>query len=190
PEGSSYKGRAEEFISGAPLPLTDGIIGPDGALYFLTGGRRLESDLYRVYYGDNKENTEALAAPALTEDQQARRKLEEFHGEAKAGAIDFAWPYLKSNDRFIRYAARIAVEHQPVNEWKQKALAEKDPVTLAELMIALARKGDVKDRNAILTALQGVDYDKLTESQQIDLIRAFELAIARMGMPDAVAKTS
>ena len=48
PEGASYKADAEEFISGAPLPLTDGIIGPDGAMYFLTGGRRLESDLYRV----------------------------------------------------------------------------------------------------------------------------------------------
>lgn len=38
PEGASYKAEAEEFISGSPLPLTDGIIGPDGALYFLTGG--------------------------------------------------------------------------------------------------------------------------------------------------------
>ena len=53
PVGSSYKAKAEEFISGSPLPLTDGGIGPDGALYFLTGGRRIESDLYRVYYEDN-----------------------------------------------------------------------------------------------------------------------------------------
>ncbi|MBC7920719.1 MAG: heme-binding protein, partial [Ferruginibacter sp.] len=48
PQGASYTAEAEEFISGSPLPLTDGVIGPDGALYFLTGGRRLESDLYRV----------------------------------------------------------------------------------------------------------------------------------------------
>ena len=52
PKGASYEAKAEEFLSGAPLPLTDGVIGPDGALYFLTGGRRLESDLYRVYYED------------------------------------------------------------------------------------------------------------------------------------------
>src|ERR1700712_56481 len=32
-KGSTYKTTAEEFISGAPLPLTDGLIGPDGALY-------------------------------------------------------------------------------------------------------------------------------------------------------------
>jgi len=27
----------------SPLPLTDGLVGPDGAVCFLTGGRRLES---------------------------------------------------------------------------------------------------------------------------------------------------
>jgi len=54
PEGSSYTATGEEFVSGTPLPLTDGTIGPDGAMYFLTGGRRLESDLYRVFYeGDS-----------------------------------------------------------------------------------------------------------------------------------------
>src|SRR3546814_8078393 len=51
-QGASYSVSAEEFLSGVPLPLTDGEIGPDGSLYFLTGGRRLESDLYRVSYKD------------------------------------------------------------------------------------------------------------------------------------------
>ncbi|RZK67355.1 MAG: heme-binding protein, partial [Pedobacter sp.] len=39
PDGASYSSTAEEFLSGQALPLTDGKIGPDGALYFLTGGR-------------------------------------------------------------------------------------------------------------------------------------------------------
>ncbi len=55
PQGATYKATAEEFISGAPLPLTDGEIGPDGALYFLTGGRKLISDLYRVSYKKQEE---------------------------------------------------------------------------------------------------------------------------------------
>src|SRR6195952_419384 len=75
-DGATYKTKGEEFISGSPLPLTDGIIGPDGAMYFLTGGRRLESDLYRVYYGDNTASNAPLAAPALSDDQKTRRKLE------------------------------------------------------------------------------------------------------------------
>lgn len=188
PVGSSYKATGEEFISGSPLPLTDGVIGPDGALYFLTGGRRLESDLYRVYYDDNNKNTEATATPVLSEEQKTRRALEAYHGKPEAGAVDFAWPYLKHEDRFIRFAARVALEHQPVGEWREKVLTEKDPVILTQAAIALAHQGNVKDKNRLLTTLKGVDYSQLSESQQIDLLRAFELVFARMGEPDATAK--
>jgi hypothetical protein len=83
------------------------MVGPDGAVYFLTGGRRIESDLYRVYYKDNKKNTKQLTAASLTNAQKIRRKLESYHGAPKADALEFAWPYLKNEDRFIRYAARI-----------------------------------------------------------------------------------
>jgi putative heme-binding domain-containing protein len=188
PEGASYKAQAEEFVSGSPLPLTDGAIGPDGALYFLTGGRRLESDLYRVYYGNNTKNQEALPAVALNEDQQIRRKLETFHGHADAAAIPYAWPYLRDQDRFIRFAARIAVENQPVAQWEEKTLREKDPVILTQAAIALARQGKPTVKDNLLRALTGVQYAKLTPSQQIDLLRAFELVLSRMGMPSPPVK--
>src|SRR5665213_2993624 len=188
-EGASYKANAEEFVSGSPLPLTDGEIGPDGALYFLTGGRRLESDLYRVYYRDNLQDTERLSVAGQTEAQKLRRKLETYHTAPKAGAIDFAWPYLKSEDRFIRFAARIALEHQPVNEWEAKAIEEKDPVTLSQAAIALAREGAKGEKEKLLNALIGIDYSRLSESQQLDLLRAFELVLSRWGLPDAAVKS-
>lgn len=189
-DGASYKTTGEEFISGSPLPLTDGLIGPDGALYFLTGGRRLESDLYRVYYGDNTGNNEKLEVAALTDAQKTRRKLETFHGAATAGAVDFAWPYLKDSDRFIRYAARIAIEAQPLNQWQEKTINEKDPVILTQAAIALARRGNATSKTQLLKSLTGVDFIKLSESQQLDLLRAFELVFTRMGRPDAAQKTS
>ena len=188
PDGASYKTTGEEFISGSPLPLTDGVVGPDGALYFLTGGRRLESDLYRVYYGDNTGNNEKLPVAELNDAQKARRKLEEFHGTPKAGAVDFAWPYLKDKDRFVRYAARIAIETQPLAQWEKKVLAEKDPITLIQSTIAIARRGNASVKNQLLKSLTGVAYTQLTESQQLDLLRAFELIFTRMGEPDAAAK--
>lgn len=188
PDGASYKATGEEFVSGAALPLTDGVIGPDGALYFLTGGRKLESDLYRVYYEDGKSNTEPLAASKLTEEQQIRRKLEAYHGDPQAGAVDFAWPYLKHNDRFIRYAARIAIEHQPVAEWKDRVLNEKDPVTIIQSGVSLARQGDAAVREPLLKTLMSVPYQQLTPSQQLDIARAFELVFARMGVPSPAVK--
>lgn len=187
PQGASYSATAEEFISGSPLPLTDGIIGPDGALYFLTGGRRLDSDLYRVYYADNKPQNVAAASGSATpnEAHQIRRKLEQYHGAPQAGAVDFAWPYLKHSDRFIRYAARIAVEHQPVNQWQQRALAEKDPQASTQAIIALARQGDKSLQPKLLTSLMAINFKQLSEPQQIDLLRAVELTLSRMGKPGA-----
>ena len=187
PSGSSYTAEREEFLSGMPLPLTDGVIGPDGALYFLTGGRRLESDLYRVYY-NGPESTDVSVATAVTKENTIRRELEAFHTDPNPGAIAAAWPNLNHSDRFIRYAARLAVEHQPVAEWQAKALAEKDPIALTNVMIALARQGKPEQKSNILKSLMRVNYLVLNESQRIDLLRAFELVFVRMGKPDAAVR--
>ena len=56
-----------------------------------------------------------------------RHRLEAFHGKKDADAVRVAWPYLSDPDRFIRFAARTAIEHQPVEEWADKALTESDP---------------------------------------------------------------
>jgi putative heme-binding domain-containing protein len=190
PSGATYQATAEEFISGSPLPLTDGVIGPDGAMYVMTGGRRLESDLYRVLYTDeiNEEKT-VLTAEDLPEEHQIRRQLEAYHEGPKAGAVDFAWPYLKHEDRFIQYAARIAVEHQPLTEWKHKALNEKDPAILTQAVIALARHGDKAMANQMLESLMTIDYGKLSDTEEQNLIRAFELILYRQGNPTGAMKT-
>ncbi len=38
-DGAGYQGVSEPFCHGAPLPVTDAIVGNDGALYFTIGGR-------------------------------------------------------------------------------------------------------------------------------------------------------
>ncbi|SDE32367.1 putative heme-binding domain-containing protein [Pricia antarctica] len=186
PEGATYSGIKEEFVSGIPLPLTDGVIGPDGAMYFMTGGRRLESDLYRVYYKDEEGKEAALAstsAPEQTEENALRKKLETYHMGPIEGAVDFAWPNLKHTDRFVRYAARIAIEHQPVKEWQDRVYSEKDPEAMVQGMIALARHGNASQRDRMLIAMMEVKYDGLSDIQQVDLLRAFEVTISRFGKP-------
>ena len=191
PEGSSYKAKAEEFISGAPLPLTDGIIGPDGALYFLTGGRKLESHLYRVYHGDNKASNASLNSTGsdnAIEARKIRHDLEQYHRKANPKAVEFAWPYLKHNDRYIRNAARVAIQSQPVKEWSEKALTETDPQALTQAVIALARYGDKNLKTRIINSLVAVNFNQLPQTQQIDLLRAIELTLYRMGLPDNVQR--
>jgi len=184
PKGASYSATAEEFISGSPLPLTDGLVGPDGSVYFLTGGRRLESDLYRITYTGSESTTPNTQAPALTAEHQLRTKLEGYHGEPMAGAVEAAWPYLNHPDRFVRYAARIAVEHQPVSQWQDKALAETDPVRATFATIALARHGAPTLKSQMLNTLLKIKMDGLTEEQQLDVLRAIELVFTRTGLPE------
>lgn len=47
-EGASFSGKTQDFVVGEPLNVTDLDVGPDGALYFTTGGRRTTGGLYRV----------------------------------------------------------------------------------------------------------------------------------------------
>ncbi|MEJ7911889.1 MAG: heme-binding protein, partial [Chitinophagaceae bacterium] len=148
--------------------------------------------LYRVYYKDNKQPNEPLAVTPANEASQARKlrhDLEQFHGVTSDKAVDAAWPNLKNKDRFIRYAARVAIQSQPVSQWQEKALTEKDPQILTQAIIALARYGDKSLESRMLKSLMTVSYKQLPSTQQIDFLRAVELTLFRMGLPEAAQNT-
>ncbi len=46
----SYTSETETFLTSAPLTVTDVTVGPDGALYFCTGGRGTQGGVYRVVW--------------------------------------------------------------------------------------------------------------------------------------------
>lgn len=48
--GASYVATAETFVEGNPLNVTDLEVGPDGWLYFATGGRGTSGGIYRVVW--------------------------------------------------------------------------------------------------------------------------------------------
>ena len=48
--GATYKASSEVFLEGQPLNVTDISVGPDGWLYFCTGGRDTEGGIYRVVW--------------------------------------------------------------------------------------------------------------------------------------------
>ncbi|PHR92782.1 MAG: heme-binding protein [Blastopirellula sp.] len=49
-KGAGYKGKLELFLQGDPLTVTDLEVGPDGLLYFCSGGRGTEGGLFRISY--------------------------------------------------------------------------------------------------------------------------------------------
>ncbi len=186
PDGASFTAEKEEFVAGKPLPLTDVVIHPgDGSMYFAVGGRRTQSALYRVTY-TGAESTAPVAALPPTPEAQLRRRLEALHAEGTGPeAIAIAWPHLASPDRFIRFAARAAIERQLPANWTDRALKEKNPQAAIEALIALARVGEKHFQPQIIDALTRLDYTQQPAELRLPLLRAWQLAFTRMGKPDA-----
>ena len=205
PNGSSYTAVAEEFISGTPLPLTDLVINPtDGAMYFAIGGRKTQSGLYRVTYTGTEPVPDWIVGYNVKAGEIDRKKLEAFHGVRDPKAVEFVWPQLSSPDRFLRFAARVALEHQPIEQWQDKALKEKDPQAALTALLGLARSGANCPQHAtpgnpkadpalggrLLDAIAKFDFAKLPASQQIEVARLYEIVFNRYGTSDPAKATS
>jgi putative heme-binding domain-containing protein len=182
PDGAAYTAEREEFLSGKPLPLTDLVANPvDGALYFAIGGRRTQSALYRVRYTGPESTAPALARDPTAE-LQLRRRLEALHEEGTGReAIAEAWPHLGHRDRWIRYAARVAVERQPARLWTTQFHEETRPSAIIELAVALAHQGAREHQDVLLRKLNAIDFTSLDHAAQLGLVRACQLAILRLG---------
>ncbi|MEL6104915.1 MAG: family 16 glycoside hydrolase [Planctomycetota bacterium] len=200
PEGSSYTATKEEFVTGAPLPITDAIIHPnDGAMYFTIGGRKVQSGLYRVTYVGNESTQPAPSAVAPSKDRQLRRSLESYHGRVDPKATEFAWPNLSHDDRFTRFAARTAIEHQPVETWAEKVFAERNPTAKIQGLLALARVSGVcpqhrDDSTPAVDSAMGkrlldssleLDFSELDSVDQLALQRTLQIVFNRFGRPDS-----
>lgn len=183
PDGASYSGEKEEFVAGVPLNLTDVEILPDGAMYFAVGGRRTPSGLYRVTY-TGSESTAAVdpSHEAGRELRALRHGIELFHRENPL-AVDAVWSSLGHSDRFIRFAARVALEHQRVKEWQERALKESDPDTIITLAMALARQGHRSLREKVTEKLNSVSFADVDPQRRLEMLRAYQLVIIRMGKP-------
>jgi hypothetical protein len=188
PQGASYTGTFENFVSGRPLNVTDLEFGQDGAMYFIIGGWRTQSGLYRVSYTGPREEEQ----PEIETEQQRhaaaqraiRRKLEAFHGKKNPAALDIAWPYLNSHDRWLRYAARIAIESQEVSLWQRRALSETRLTASINALLALARCGGKEAQGELLESLGWLAREQLTEEQQLEALRVLALTFIRMGKPE------
>jgi putative heme-binding domain-containing protein len=192
PKGSSYTGTFENLVAPKgldgksakkPLNVTDIVVGADGALYFTTGGRNTQAGLYRVSYTGNEPTTPVSREARPSAERATRHALEAFHGNRNPRAIEAAWPYLNNDDRFLRYAARIAIESQPVPEWKAKALGETRPNAALTALLALARTGDRETQPELLAALDRFPISKLSDAQKIDKLRVLALSFLRQGQP-------
>ena len=189
PDGAGFKSSVEEFVSGRPLPLTDVIIHPkDGRMYFMVGGRRTQSALYRVSYTGN-ESTAPAATPEVAPEAALRRELEELHGKSLSSSeLERVIKHLGHSDRFIRHAARVALENVIASTSKipselKSSLSVKNPWTIIESVVAVARTGKKESQGDCLAFLGELDPKALSREQLLAWLRAHSLLFTRMGAP-------
>ncbi len=305
-KGATYTGRSDlaEFVHGEPMPITDLEVGPDGNIYFTTGGGPGQGGLYKVSWTGAKPQQpdmtgilavvrqpqplstwgwaaierakaslgagfggelEKLARNASATPQDRTRAVLEMqrHGvppgadllkallkdksaDVRAAAVyvagvqtdaaaksiaasalkdgdpvvqrraaealvrqglDAARPsfapvadlyaLLRSGDRFVRYAARLALEHTPRAEWMPMVMAETNVVALTEGLVATANTAPETDNAA--QAPLGPVFEKLvglmqkpglSTADRIRVLRAFEVAASQTpkGVDAAVRK--
>ncbi len=183
PRGGSYSAQFEEFISGTPLPLTDIVVNPkDGAMYFTIGGRKTQSGLYRVTWTGGAVRSTTVDPIQMPDQHQLRKQLEALHAEPRADQLEFIWNELGNEDRFVRYAARIALEHLNAEAWQSRVLDESDPETKINGLLALARTANAP-ASEILAAATKLWDQSLGERQRTDLLRVLAVSFARHGKP-------
>jgi putative heme-binding domain-containing protein len=191
PAGATYSATIETVLRGVPLNLTALEFGRDGALYFITGGRGTESGLYRLTYTgprikDQRETLDQkVAEEQAAEARRLRQNLEKFYGKRDPKIIDIVWSYLGSDDRWIRYAARTALEFQDVALWQGRALAEKDTETGLTALLALGRCGGKETQRDLLLALKKFPLSGLSQEQELLKLRVIEVSFCRHGPPAA-----
>ena len=120
-------------------------------------------------------------SPALPARHHSRHDC--LQGKQDPKAVDFAWPHLASEDRFIRFAARTAIEWQDVGLWKDRAIKETNPQAGLTALLALARCGGKETQDGLLRALAKFPLSGLSEELQLEKLRVIELSFIRQGRP-------
>ena len=191
PRGASYICGAETFAKGRPFNVTDLAFGPDGAMYVVTGGRKTQSGLYRIRYVGSSMNPipETIQQKKCREFSSRlraiRRSLEAYHGKQDSNAIEAAWPYLGHSDPSVRYAARIAIEHQPISEWQNRALVIDDVTASLTILMTLSQTASPGILPRILSRLNSFSFSTLSTSDKLAALHAYSNCLSRLKTPDS-----
>ena len=285
PSGATYTARSDraEFVHGEPFNVTDVEVGPDGMMYFTTGGRNTTGGLWRLRYkgtvpaapdmtgilavvrqpqpfsswgwaaiekvkasmganfgseleklarnkgaaamdrvralyemqrhgapppaalltalvtdavadvraaatyvaGVQGEAAKSVAAAALKDREPAvRRRAAEAvvrmgQSPDKASLVPVAdlQALLNDGDRFVRWAARIALEHTRRSDWADRVLSETNPLGALEGMLAWVRTADGASVQPVIDKTLAMMKDtSLSTENKLRLFRTFMYA--------------
>ncbi|MBI1785030.1 HEAT repeat domain-containing protein, partial [Candidatus Sumerlaeota bacterium] len=168
PAGASFDSGSVEFVLGEPLNVTDLEFGPDGNLYFATGGRSTTGGLYRARYTASTWKPSAINSVENAIHQPMRRS---------------AWGSYALEEARKKLGADW--ESGLTNVVKDRGAKSMDRVRALELLQVHGPKPDIK----LLTKLAD-DGDPLVRASALLLLGTFPFEAVQDALTDALADKS
>ena len=190
-KGSTFAAQWQPFLTGRPMPVTDLAWGLDGQLYLITGGRGTQSGLYRVRYVGSHEAQDAQAVTDFVAAQdvaeanarELRHVVEALQTPLEPALLDEALPILLDalggKDEWLRAAARVALEHQPVGVWQTAVVMSPSPRVRLAGALALARVGGAEGAASAVSAASPLLQKEPLGLNALEAVRVLEVAVAR-----------
>jgi putative heme-binding domain-containing protein len=189
PRGAGYRAQAETFVKGRPFNVTDLAVGPDGALYVVTGGRKTQSALYRISYTKDdwqyepKLSSHEAAGERFAEVQ--RQKLQRLSAMQQPHKLKDIQLDLSSPDPLVRHAAQTAwersgghlsIETRSVSEGRLNDPSLTLRVSLGTIT-AHARTEDPAALADVVSRLAELPLRDLNVQQSLLLLHCYSLAL-------------
>jgi putative heme-binding domain-containing protein len=138
-DGATYKAKVSTFLRGRPLNVTALEVGPDGALYFATGGRGTDGGIYRIRWTGTAPPQNIRFGHGI---QQAldQPQLDTDWARARVAKVKF-----DLGDRWQTELDRILTDKRNTPKDRLRAidlLTYFGPPPAAEMLIALSRDDD------------------------------------------------
>ncbi|MDM4016077.1 DUF7133 domain-containing protein [Roseiconus lacunae] len=175
PRGASYAAESEVFLQGQPLNVTDLEVGPDGALYFCTGGRSTNGGVYRVIYkGDVPDRMKNLGSGIAAAIRQPQ--IESAWTRQKIASIK-----RELGDQWNQLVAGVAYSDDNPAEYRVRAMMLMQlfgPVPSEALLLELSKSNsDLVRAQAAL--MLGRDPGEDGEQRLIELLGDSSLPVQR-----------
>jgi len=159
-EGASYRGKASELVTGQPLNCTDIEVGPDGAVYFSTGGRATQGGLFRL-----KPTGTAEPRPTPADFLVAALEIDSPHASFSQHALEkLRAAHAADWDHRLNETAADASGAHPARHRIRalEIMSQVGPAPTEELLIKLAadREPEVRSRAVGLLAYHTTDASR------------------------------
>ncbi len=152
-DGAAYTGEQTDLVTGQPLNCTDIEVGPDGAVYFTTGGRGTPGGLFRVSWNEAKTPSNPPSDSAVDQaidipsPKMAYSRLQVVHLKQEAGED---WPL------GLEEIARDADQPAERRRRALELMTQLGPQPTDELLIDLSKdhESELRARSALLMGMR------------------------------------